>query len=175
MLADELDRYKERGNIYVDENIREIQELYTNKEQTKKDEERVEDEEVILIKPYEVSESTSTKSLSFINEEVNNLLKYMKFIKSPTQTRIFRPPPYYQALRSRGEQDPDFWNEIAIVLVDNKHNMETSRNRYLINMFQGRPPHEPFFIAIDNQGQVIIGPNKKIVATYVVGELEVLV
>jgi len=58
----------------------------------------VEDEEVILIKPYEVLESTSTKSSSFIDEEVNNLLKYMKFIKSPTQTRIFQSPPHYQAL-----------------------------------------------------------------------------
>ena len=28
-------------------------------------------------------------------------------------------------------------------------------------MFQGGLLHEPFFIAIDNQGQVIIGPNKK--------------
>jgi len=42
-------------------------------------------------------------------------------------------------------------------------------------MFQGGPLHEPFFIAINVQGQVIIGPNKKLVATYVVGELEVLV
>jgi len=58
----------------------------------------MEDEEVILIKPYKVSESTSTKSLSFIDEEVNNLLKYMKFVKSPTQTRIFRSPPHYQVL-----------------------------------------------------------------------------
>jgi len=59
--------------------------------------------------------------------------------------------------------------------VDNKNNMETSRNRYAIRMFQGRPLHEPFFIAIDNLGQIIIGPNKKTVAMYVVGELEVLV
>ena len=63
--------------------------MYINKEQTKKDKRRVEDEEVILIKPYEISESTSTKSLSFIDEEVDNLLKYIKFIKSSTQTRIF--------------------------------------------------------------------------------------
>ena len=98
MLADEFDRYKRRGNIYVDENIREIQELYINKKQTKKDKERVEYEEVILIKPYEVSKLTSTKSSSFIDKEVNNLLKYIKFIKSPAQTRIFRPPPHYQAL-----------------------------------------------------------------------------
>jgi len=41
--------------------------------------ERVEDEEVILIKPYEVSSSSTMKS-SFIDDEVNNLLKYMKFI-----------------------------------------------------------------------------------------------
>ena len=109
--------------------------MYINEEQTKKDEGRMEDEEVILIKLYEVSELTSTKSLSFIDEEVNNLLKYMKFIKFPTQTRIFRPLPHYQALRSRGEQDSDFWNEIAMALVDNKHNIETSRNRYPINMF----------------------------------------
>ena len=42
-------------------------------------------------------------------------------------------------------------------------------------MFQGGLSHEPYFIVINNRGQVIIGPNKKIVATYVVGELEVLV
>ena len=150
MLADELDRYKRRGNTYVDNNISEIQELYINKEQMKNSEERVEKEEVILIKPYEASESILTKSSSFIDKEIDNLLKYIKFIKSPTQTRIFQPPPYYQSLRSRGEQDPDFWKEIVTVLVDNKYNMETSRNGYLINMFQGEPLCEPFFIAIDN-------------------------
>ena len=62
-----------------------------------------------------------------------------------------------------------------MALVDNKHNMEISRNKYPIRMFQGRSLHEPFFIAINNLGQVIIGPNKKMVAMYVVGELVVLV
>ena len=42
-------------------------------------------------------------------------------------------------------------------------------------MFQGGPPHEPYFIAIDNMEQIIIGPSKKIVATHVVGELVVIV
>ena len=42
-------------------------------------------------------------------------------------------------------------------------------------MYQGGPPHEPYFIAINSRDQVIIGPNKKTVAMYVVGELEVLV
>jgi len=53
-------------------------------------------------------------------------------------------------LRSRREQDPNFWKEIAMALVDTKNNMETSRNRYSIRMFQGEPPHEPIFIAVDN-------------------------
>ena len=89
MLADELDQYKEKGNKYMNENIWEIQKLYIEEEVQDKEKGRVEEEEVILIKPYEVSESISTKSSSFIDEEVNNLLKYMKFVKSPTQTRIF--------------------------------------------------------------------------------------
>ena len=99
----------------------------------------------------------------------------MKFVKTPSQTRIFRPPPYYQALKSRGEQDPEFWKEVAMAFVDRKKNTDTLRNRHQIPMYQGGPPHEPYFIAIDNKDQVIIGPSKKIVATHVVGELEVLV
>jgi len=59
--------------------------------------------------------------------------------------------------------------------VDQKYNTKTSRNSYPIVMFQGGPSHEPYFIAIDNQEHVIIGPNKKTVATYVVRELKVLV
>ena len=42
-------------------------------------------------------------------------------------------------------------------------------------MFQGDLLYEPYFIAIDNKNQVIIGPSKKIVAMHVIGELEVLV
>jgi len=68
-----------------------------------------------------------------------------------------------------------FWKEVAIALVNQKHNTDTARNRYQILMFQGGPLYEPYFIAINNREQIIIGPNKKIVATYVVGELEVLI
>ena len=89
ILANELDRYSGRGNIYVDSNIKKIQQLYINKELSKKKTGKMEEEEVILIKPYEVSESISMKSLSFIDKNIENLLKYMKFVKTPTQTRIF--------------------------------------------------------------------------------------
>jgi len=159
----------------VDDNIREIQDLYIEEEK-KEEKGVVESEEVILVRPYEISSTTSSSlRTSFITDEVENLLKYMKFMKTPSQTRIFRPLPYYQSFKSRGEQDPIFWKEVAMVFLDKKRNMETSRNGYQIPMFQGGPPHEPYFIAIDNKDQIIIDPSKKIVATHVVGELEVLV
>ena len=59
-------------------------------------------------------------------------------------------------------------------MVKSKYNTEISRNGQQINMFQGGPPHKLFFIAIDNQGQVIISSSKKTVAIYVVGEFKVL-
>jgi len=64
---------------------------------------------------------------------------------------------------------------VAKVFLEKKHNTDTARNKYQIHMFQGGPLYEPYFIAIDNREQVIIKPGKKIVATHVVGELEVLV
>jgi len=75
-----LDYYKERGNRYVNDNIQEIQELYID-EEMKKEKGKVEDEEVILIKPYKVSTtiSSSSSQTSFITDKVENLLKYMKF------------------------------------------------------------------------------------------------
>jgi len=173
-LADELDRYKGKGNSYVEMNIREIQELYMD-EETKREDRRVKDEEVILIKPYEVSTVTSSSSTSFITDKVEYLLKHMKFVQTPSQTRLFKLLPHYQSLRSRGEQDLTFWNEVATAFLDRKHNTDTARNGYQIHMFQGGPPHEPYFIAKDNKDQTIIGSSKKIVATHVVGELEVLV
>jgi len=78
MLADELDIYKRQGNKYVDEHVQEIQDLYKKNEDKK--EGRVEDKEVILIKPYKVDESTSMTKSNFINDEVENLIKYIKFI-----------------------------------------------------------------------------------------------
>ena len=126
ILANKLDAYSGRGNQYIDDNIKEIQKLYKDREQTKNTNQgQVEDEEIILIKPYEISSSLSTKS-SFIDDEVNNLLKYMKFICSPTQTRIFQPSLHYQSLKSRDEQNQEFWKEVAIALVENKHNIETA-------------------------------------------------
>ena len=89
MLADELDHYKGKGNKYVNNNIKEIQELYMEEEK-RKNKGTIENEEVILVRPYEVSSTTSSLSkTSFITDEVENLTKYMKFVKTLSQTRIF--------------------------------------------------------------------------------------
>jgi len=171
MLANELDHYKGKDNSYMDSNIKEIQELYMEEEK-----ETVENEEVILVCPYKVSSTTlSSLTTSFITDEIKNLIKYMKFLKTPSQTRIFRPLLYYQSLRSREEQDSTFWKGVATAFLDRKQNTDISRNGCQILMYQGGPLHKPYFIAINNKDQIIIGPSKKIVATHVVGELEVLV
>jgi len=84
MLADELNAYKGKGNKYVEDNIKEIQELYKTEEE-KRNQEVIEKDEVILIKPYKVlalSSATTTKS-SFIDDKIENLMKYMKFVQSP--------------------------------------------------------------------------------------------
>jgi len=135
MLANKLNAYKGRWNAYVDNNIREIQNLF--KEENKKKEGHIEDKEVILIKPYKITQSNSstTSTTSFITDKVKNLIKYMKFIRSLTQTQLFQLPPHYQSLKSRGEQDPEFWKEVATALVDQKYNTETVRNSYPIVMY----------------------------------------
>ena len=92
-----------------------------------------------------------------------------------SQTKLFKPLSYYQSLKSRGEQDPIFWKEVAMVFMEQKHDIDIARNEYQIHMFQGDPLHKPYFIAIDNRDRIIIGPSKKIMTTHVVGELEVLV
>ena len=62
-----------------------------------------------------------------------------------------------------------------MAFVEQKHNIKIARNGCQIPMFHGGPPHEPYFIAINNRKQIIISPSKKIVATYIVEELEILI
>ena len=136
MLADELDRYKGKDNKYVEDNIKEIQELYMN-EEINQAQGTIKNKEVILVQPYQVESTTtsSSSSSSFISDKIANLEKYMKFVKTSSQTRIFQPPPYYQSLKSRGEQDPSFWKEVATAFLDKKKNTDTARNGCQIPMY----------------------------------------
>jgi len=82
ILANELDRCKRKGNSYMDSNIKKIQELYMEEEK-KEEKGTVEDKEVILVHPYKVSSTTlSSSTISFITDKIENLVKYMKFVKT---------------------------------------------------------------------------------------------
>ena len=96
MLVDKLDAYKGWGNQYVENNIQKIQDLYKDEESKMESRKGRVKEEVILIRLYKILESiSSTTKSSFINDEVDNLIKYMKFIQSSIQTRLFKSLLHY--------------------------------------------------------------------------------
>ena len=64
-LADELDNYKDKGNKYIDKNIKEIQELYRNKD-LKRRQGTIQDKEVVLFKLYEITKFMISKKRSRI-------------------------------------------------------------------------------------------------------------
>ena len=41
-------------------------------------------------------------------------------------------------------------------------------------MYMGEPPHKLYFIALTLQDHIIIGPTKKMVTSYMVGDLMLL-
>ena len=93
--------------------IKKIQDVYKNNhlepmiiDKRKKKEDRVQDKEVFLYKPYDISLKSSwskTLKLIFIQDKVNNLEKYMQFIQSPVKIILFYPPLYYKYLWPTGE------------------------------------------------------------------------
>jgi len=41
-------------------------------------------------------------------------------------------------------------------------------------MYTGGPPHEPYFIVLALKGELVIGPTKKLVTSYMVRDLALL-
>ena len=64
--------------------------------------------------------------------------------------------------------------QIAIVFLEKKYNVDIMRKGFPIKMYVGGPPHKPYFITLTLQGQIIVGPTKKLVTLYVVGDLALL-
>ena len=61
----------------------------------------MQDKEVFLYKPYNIlSKSSKPKTLepTFIQDKVNNLDKYMKFLQSLVKIVLFYPLPHYKTL-----------------------------------------------------------------------------
>ena len=180
LLADKLDSCKEKGNNYVKGHINKIQDVYKQEDivmkgQDIKGKQQIQDEEVLLYKPYKVDPlRPKTPELTFIQDKIKNLEKYMKFIQTPIQITPFYPPPHYQSLQPQGEKDKQYWKEIAVVFLKKKHNTDTTRKGLPIEICIGGPPHEPYFITLTLQEQIIIGPTKKLITTYVVRDLVLL-
>ena len=118
LLADELNRCKGKENHKVEKNIRMIQNTYQGTHQDtlqlmivdkgKQKKDRVQDEEVFLYKPYDVSLKSSRSKTSepkFIQDEINNLEKTMLLLQSLIKTMPFYSPPHYKSLQPNGEQN----------------------------------------------------------------------
>ena len=116
MLVNELDNCKEKGNKYAEEYIKEIQDVYRQEDivmktsQTiDKGKQRVEKEGVFLYKPYDVDKlRPKTPKPHFIQNEINNLDKYMKYMQSPIKTVPFYPLPYYKSIQPQTEQNEQY-------------------------------------------------------------------
>ena len=96
----------------MDNNIKEIQELYKEKESGRQwrdeKEKEIQDKEVLLYKPYEMLTESSSTQPTLIQDKLDNLEKHMKFVHSPIKTKTFIPPPHYKSIQSKGEQDNQF-------------------------------------------------------------------
>jgi len=101
-----------------------------------------------LYKPYNVlSKSSKPKipELTFVQDKVNNLDKYMKLVQSLVKTTSFYPPPHHKSLWPNGEQNEQYWNEIAIKFLKQKHNADTIRHGFPIEIYIEELLHEPYF------------------------------
>ena len=113
LLADKLDSYRGKGNMHADEHIKEIQDTYKQEDQemkklvvNNKEKQQVQDKEVFLYRLYNIS--PSRPKLTFIQDKVNNLDKYIKYMQSLVTTTLFYPLPYYKSIQPQGEQDEQY-------------------------------------------------------------------
>ena len=61
---------------------------------------------MFFYKPYDVNEPRpKTLELTFIQNKIDNLEKYIKYMQVPLKTMPFYPPPYYKSLQSQGKQN----------------------------------------------------------------------
>jgi len=60
------------------------------------------------------------------------------------------------------------------VFLKKKYNANTTRKGFPIEMYMRRLSHKPYLIVLTLWGQIIIEPTKKLVVTYVVGDLALL-
>ena len=142
------------------------------------------EKEVILICPFLPPNDKSTTTLSSnksmasasenpntqLLEEIDNLITNLKRFKAPSNVTRFLPPAGYHTISRNGENSSRYWNWIVKGLLESKQNSETVRRGFKIPLYAGGPPHEPWFISEAADEGYIVGPQKKSVAIYAMGE-----
>ena len=116
------------------------------KDQDMKGKQQVQNKKVLLYKPYQVNSLRyKMPELIFIQEEIDNLEKYMKYMQVPVMTTLFYPLLYYKLLQPQGEYDKQYQKEISIVFPKKKHNTDTTRKGFPIEIYTEEPPYKPYY------------------------------
>jgi len=103
LLVDKLDNYKGKGNKYAEGQIKEIQDVYKQDDQELKkpiviNKKQAQEKEIFLYKLYNIALSRpKTPEPIFIQDEINNLEKYMKYMQSSVKMMLFYLPPHYKS------------------------------------------------------------------------------
>ena len=105
-----------------------------------------------------------------IVEEIDNLVTFLKQFKAPNNVTHFLPPAGYHTISRNGENSLRYWSWIVKELIESKQNLEMVRRGFKIPLYARGPPHKPWFIAETPDEGYIVGPQKKSVAIYTMGE-----
>ena len=106
LLVDKLDSCKGKRNKYAKEHIKKIQNAYKQEDLViktaqiiNKGKQQVQNEEILFYKPYNVDKPRSkTPEPTFIQDNIENLEKYMKYMQLLVKTMPFYPLSYYKSI-----------------------------------------------------------------------------
>jgi len=192
--VNELTTCQNHRHSAIDNHIQGLQEsfAYTNqfislprvKPTVPPKENKEEEEEVILICLFPPPDDKSTTTLSSnesivsasenpntqLSEEIDNLITSLKRFKALSNVTCFLPPAGYHIISRNGEKSSRYWNWIVKGLLESKQNSKIVRRGFKIPLYTGGPPHEPWFILEAADEGYIVGPQKKLVVIYAMGE-----
>jgi hypothetical protein len=117
------------------------------------------------------SRSPQGSTTPTLAEEVDHIEAYLNmYHTAPIEPTRFHPPKGYHSLRKGGEKDTTYWNSIMAVFMDIGDTTSINRRGINIAMLRGGPDHAPFFICEYHNGGYAIGPSKKKLAPYAIGD-----
>ena len=63
----------------------------------------------------------------FITDEIKNLEMALKTLQLPTKTVLFYPPPHYKSIWQNRKSNLQYWKEIIVKFIKQKHNTDTNQ------------------------------------------------